>query len=70
MEWEKIVSNDETDKGLLSKICKKLAQLNRKKQNKTKQKTQFKKDLNRHFSKQDNTDVQKAHEKMLNITDY
>ena len=30
-EWEKIVSNDATDKGLISKICKKCIQLNSKK---------------------------------------
>ena len=28
MEWEKIVSNDATDMGLTSKICKQLMQLN------------------------------------------
>ena len=28
------------------------------------------KDQNRHFSKEDITDGQQAHEKMLNITDY
>ena len=34
MEWEKIVSNDEIDKGLTSKIYKQLTQLNSKTKNK------------------------------------
>ena len=30
-EWEKIFASDETDKGLISKICKQLIQLHVKK---------------------------------------
>ena len=32
MEWKKIFANEVTDKGLISKICKHLLQLNTKKQ--------------------------------------
>ena len=59
-EWEKIFASEATGKVLISKINKQLTQLNIK----IKQI-----DLNKHFSKED-AGGQKAHEKMLNITNY
>ena len=50
-EWEKIIANETTDKGLLSKIYKQLIQLNTRKTNNPIKK--WEKDLNRHFSKED-----------------
>ena len=50
-EWEKIIANETTDKGLISKIYKQLIQLNTRKTNNPIKKRG--KDLNRHFSKED-----------------
>ena len=50
-EWEKIVANETTDKGLISKIYKQLIQLNARKTNNPIKK--WEKDLKRDFSKED-----------------
>ena len=50
-EWEKIIANETTDKGLISKIYKQLLQLNARKTNNPIKK--WEKDLNRRFSKED-----------------
>ena len=56
-EWEKIIANETTDKGLISKIDKQFIQLNTKK----KKIKKWEKDLNRHFSKED---IQMANKRM------
>ena len=50
-EWEKIIANETTDKGLISKIYKQLIQLHIRKTNNPIKK--WEKDLNRYFSKEE-----------------
>ena len=49
LEWEKLIANKTTDKGLISKIYKQLIQLSTRKTKTSVKK--WGKELNRHFSK-------------------
>ena len=67
-EWEKIIANETTDNGLISKIYKYLTQLNARNTNKHNQKVR-----KRHKEKclqRIHTDGYQTHEKMLNIAHY
>ena len=66
MEQEKILANDISDKGLISKIHKKLIQLNTKKHTKSNVKIE---DLNRQFSQQD-TVGQQIYGQVLNTANH
>ena len=67
-EWEKIIANEATDKGLISKIYKQLVQLNIGKNKQPNQKMGRK--PKQTFVQGRRTDDQQTHEKMFNITHY
>ena len=48
-EWEKIVANDISDKGFMTKIYKELTQLNINKKKKHSSNRKWAEDLNKHF---------------------
>ena len=50
-EWKKIIANETIGKGLISKMCKQLIQLNTRKTNNSIK--NWEKDLKTHFSKED-----------------
>ena len=64
-EWEKIIANETTDKGLISKIYKQLIKFNTRKTNNPVKK--WKKELNRYFSKED-TQMPSKHMKICSTS--
>ena len=65
--WEKIMTNETTDKGLIARIHKQLIQLNIRKTSSPIKK--WAEDINIHFPKED-IQMAKTYEEMLNITNY